>query len=370
MMVRKFIDRLGKATNSKQLVDCTVNFLSAVASSSSSNNAVTSQYNMLLKVAKPRKLKQNTKPIWQRQYIRNKSKEINNILSAALPDSVLRKNVLSNILKKNYNADIYFDKVKNQKVSVVDCMAVRIRGGYGISNNTICGVLKDFVRFQKDNNMLRVKNPLPGRLRAKMGKAEAKGTVPVDYKLLMCSTAKDKTEMCVHNWIKTIPSLCEKLVASCIEQGKFEDSISFSSQVNKIMLGAGTDRGGGDVMNLIRLLNRKDGNSARYSIPLAMVEKATEDYDVLAKTIYNKLAQKIMQPILNDELCMFTFRFVTDVKCLAVRFMRDGKALKVSLSPLFCVALCSIRFYNFSIPFLNKISTTGTAKCTMPTNGL
>lgn len=70
-----------------------------------------------------------------------------------------------------------------------------------------------------------------------------------------------------------------------------------------------------------------------------MVEKATEDYDVLAKTIYNKLAQKIMQPILNDELCMFTFRFVTDVKCLAVRFMRDGTALKVSFL-LYFVLLC------------------------------
>ena len=75
------------------------------------------------------------------------------------------------------------------------------------------------------------------------------------------------------------------------------------------------------MINLIRLINRIAGNRARYSIPMSVVKKATEDYDALAKTIYNKRAIKLLQPILSDNLCMFTMRLESDVKCLAVQFV-------------------------------------------------
>jgi hypothetical protein len=325
-VVIDYFQRSEKATNIKQLINGAVDFISSIASSNNSNIAsVTSQYNMLLKVAKPRKLKEDSKPSSRRRYIRNKSKEIHNILSAAIPDSDIIKDVLSHILKRNYSADVYFDKVKQQHVSVADCIAIRMRGGFGISNNAVNKMLQDVVRIFKHNNMLRVTHPLPGSLRAKMGREEGKGTIPVDYQVIRCSTAKDKTEMCVHNWIKTIPLLVEKLVAKCIAQGRYEDSILFSKLVNKILLGIGADRGGGDLINLIRLLNRMDGNCAKYSIPLAVVEKAAEEYAVLAKTLYNKRGKRLLEPLLNDELHMFVMRFANDTKCLAVRFIRDGK---------------------------------------------
>jgi hypothetical protein len=132
---------------------------------------------------------------------------------------------VSYILKKKYSADVYFDKVKQQHISVADCIAIRMRGGYGISNSAANQVMQDVVRLFKHNNMLRVKHPLPGSLRAKMGRVEAKGTIPVDYQVIRCSTAKEKTEMCIHNWIRTIPLLVEKLVATCIAQGRYEESI-------------------------------------------------------------------------------------------------------------------------------------------------
>jgi len=262
---------------------------------------------------------------------------MHNILSTAIPDSDIRKNVLSNILKRNYGGDVYFDKVKKQQISVVDCVAIRMRGGYGVSNLAANRMLQDVVRFFKDNNMLRVKHPLPGSLRAKMGKAEAKGTLPVDFQVVRCTTGKEKTEMCIHSWIRTVPLLTEKLVATCIEQHKYEDSILFTSLSNKIFFGAGSDRGGGDLTNLIRLLNRKDGNSARHSIPLANVEKAAEEYDVLAKTLYNPKAREVLQPLVNDELCMFIMRLDEIVKCLVVRFIRDGEPVKVSLPSFVCL---------------------------------
>jgi hypothetical protein len=61
MAVHDFIDRLGKATDSKQVVNCTVNFLSTVASSNNSNS-ITGRHSMLIKVRKPRKLKEDNKP--------------------------------------------------------------------------------------------------------------------------------------------------------------------------------------------------------------------------------------------------------------------------------------------------------------------
>ena len=330
-MVGNFIDKLGTATNCRQLVDCAVNFLSIVASSSNSNNCVTGKYNMLIKVAKPKKLKDDSKPSSQRRYIRNKSKEMCSVLSAAIPNSDLRKDVLSYILKRNYSADVYFDEVKQQKLSVEDCIAVRMRGGHGVSNGALDKMLQDFVRFLKYNNMLRVNNPLPGSLRAKMGKAEGFGSIPVDHEMIMCNTAKDKTESCLHYFIKNIPLLVEKLVASCISQDKFEDSILFSRLISKIVLGIGGDRGGGDLSNLLRLMNRKDGNCARYSIPISVVEKAGEDYDVLKTTILNKRARNLIQPILSDQLSMIIMHFsnANDVQCFVVRFIRDGQPVKI-----------------------------------------
>ena len=91
------------------------------------------------------------------------------------------------------------------------------------------------------------------------------------------------------------------------------------------------DKGGGDVINMIRLGNRKDGNTAEHSIPISVVEKAAEDYNVLKKTIYNKAAKELLLPILLDELCQCTMKFKNDVvKCFTFRLMKDGEPLKVS----------------------------------------
>ena len=66
-----------------------------------------------------------------------------------------------------------------------------------------------------------------------------------------------------------------------------------------------------------------------------MVEKATKDYDVLAKTIYNRRARELLQPILSNELFMFTMRFKSDVKCLAIQFIQDGQPVVVNRLSLF-----------------------------------
>ena len=72
---------------------------------------------------------------------------------------------------------------------------------------------------------------------------------------------------------------------------RLETSINFFCLINKIYVGIGSDRGEGDDIDLICLINRIAGNCARYSIPMSAVEKATEDYDVLAK-LYTTNVQK------------------------------------------------------------------------------
>ena len=48
------------------------------------------------------------------------------------------------------------------------------------------------------------------------------------------------------------------------------------------------DKGGCDVSNMIRLGNKKDGNTAEHPIPISVVEAVAEDNNVLKKIIYNK----------------------------------------------------------------------------------
>ena len=105
--------------------------------------------------------------------------------------------------------------------------------------------------------MLRVANPLPGRLRKKMRYLETKGTLLVKYQLVKCATGGGKTKMCIHYWIAQLPLLVDKLTASCIEQCRYEDSIDFSYIKNRNILCLGMDKGRGDMINMIQLGNRK-----------------------------------------------------------------------------------------------------------------
>ena len=66
-----------------------------------------------------------------------------------------------------------------------------------------------------------------------------------------------------------------------------------------------------------------------------MVEKAAEDYDVLARTIYHKRVRQWVQPIISDELSMIIMRFSKDVKSLGIRFIRNDKPLVVSFVSMF-----------------------------------
>ena len=151
-----------------------------------------------------------------------------NVFAIAILDTELMKDVLSYILKEKFDADVYFDKVKLQQLPIVNNIACRMEGGFDMANVAYERVAKAIVLNMQDNNMVRVANPLPGRLRKKMGNLERKGTLPVKYQLVRCATGGGRTKMCIHYWIQHLPLLVDKLTASCIEQCQYEDSIDFS----------------------------------------------------------------------------------------------------------------------------------------------
>ena len=127
-----------------------------------------------------------------------------------------------------------------------------MEGGSDMANIAYERMMKAFALNLQDNNMLRVANPLPGRLRKKMGMLERKVILPVKYQLVRCATEGGRTKMYIHNWIAQLPLLVDKLKASsCIEQCRYEDSINFSYLENKNIVCLGMDKGGGDVINMI-----------------------------------------------------------------------------------------------------------------------
>ena len=156
---------------------------------------------------------------------------------------------------------------------MVDCIVIRMKGGHCMSNRSFERMMKALVLFMKDNNMLCVSDPIPLRLRKKIGNLEGKGNFRVKHQLIRCATGGDKTEMCLHYWIPQIPLLVDKLIASRIEQGKFEDSFLFSHLPNKIVICVGCDRYGGDLIDLMQLINRICGNTAQHLVPISVVEK-------------------------------------------------------------------------------------------------
>ena len=103
---------------------------------------------------------------------------MNNVFDIVISDNELMKDVLSYILKEKFVADVYFDKVKLQQIPIVYNIACRMEGGSDMANIAYKRMMKAFVLYLNDNSMLCVANPLPGRVRKKMGNLRKKRDSP------------------------------------------------------------------------------------------------------------------------------------------------------------------------------------------------
>lgn len=87
--------------------------------------------------------------------------------------------------------------------------------------------------------------------------------------------------------MKDICAVLERQISTTYGENMFEESIDFSRVSKKIFVAFGCDRGGNSTTMLLRVLNRKLGNAARFSQPICQYEDGSECYENLAATVYD-----------------------------------------------------------------------------------
>ena len=87
------------------------------------------------------------------------------------------------------------------------------------------------------------------------------------------------------------------------------------------MFKIGTNCGGSDLINKIALVNRLNGNSGRYSIPICVVEGATEVHLNMVNTSCCPAQIEVLEQLVNQYLWMIRIYFYcTD--CLTMKDMK------------------------------------------------
>jgi hypothetical protein len=110
---------------------------------------------------------------------------------------------------------------------------------------------------------------------------------------------KAKRKECVVYTIKNMVRLIEIMVRGAILLNVQEDLIAFSNHLNKHVFSSGADRGGNDLIDMVRYVNRTGGNSGDYTVPLTVAEDAAETNDNLFKSIYREEQQTFLQTFLD-----------------------------------------------------------------------
>lgn len=201
-------------------------------------------------------------------------------------------------------------------LDVVDCMTLRERGR--ISSTKIIEILESAAK------LLGIKNFCPKELHKKFREEHLKSLLEVAY-----SRIDLEGKQSIMYYIKNQPLLVERLLASSMMDGTYQKSEEFCNIVNSEIFLRGIDKGFEDISDLIRLVNRKDGNSGLYCIPICTVEDADETYENLAKTSFSDEIGKLMNQIYENKFHMLSIigeSKVTggatekDVRCVMIAF--------------------------------------------------
>ena len=192
------------------------------------------------------------------------------------------REVLNYIVEEEMNGNILWEGLS---LDLDDCLTIRHIGR--LSTNNTVRVL-DAV-----GKLLEVRRLFPGRLKLKIGNAEWSDFLSVKLISIEADVGQGKKKNCVFWWNPNVVHLLERLTTSAILDGKFEDSIDVSSLIGKTVFLHGIDRGGPDLVACLRLVNRKDGNSGEYSIPLSCFEDAHETFDNIVNATLSKDRSRI-----------------------------------------------------------------------------
>ena len=208
---------------------------------------------------------------------------------------------------------------------IEDCLTIREIGAGTLSTNVIVSVLISISR------LLNRPKLIPTRLKKKLGDKERLLPI-VEHWLVEVEVKKDVKGMRVFYWVKNVPLLLELLVATTIQDGKKEDSFDFSNFVDTHIFVRGIDKGGEDVLDMVRYANRKDGNAGAFCVPISVLEDGSESHFNLAKTTLSKARSKVVEPLHQQMFQTFEIHFKDDAElsdlrnevcCMLAQFTAD-----------------------------------------------
>jgi hypothetical protein len=183
--------------------------------------------------------------------------------------------------------------------------------------------------------LLGVKNFLAPQAKKRVGDFE-RNALPIDFKIATCNAARGKEAARVFCWIDNVPLLIERLVCSSIVAGKQQPSIEFSSFEDHHTICDNIDRGGGDLICMLRNGNREDGNTAEHCIPISVVEGASEDHANLKKTVLSKDRGEAVQMMIDKKLSIIKIHVPEcgNVRCIVMELVCSQKIVQVAVGLL------------------------------------
>jgi hypothetical protein len=143
--------------------------------------------------------------------------------------------------------------------------------------------LDQFLRTTKDVYLF------PAQLKKTMGKEEKACSLPIETQVLPRQVGDNKKMKACTSWRVANPyHVLQRLIDGCFVSGNYEDS-EFGSKVKYAIVPVfGCDKGGNDTVMMLRVANRKDGNTKNCSQPLAAYEEGAENYWNLSKQFITK----------------------------------------------------------------------------------
>jgi hypothetical protein len=252
----------------------------------------------------------------RQKQIERRAARTNEVLKSVCPTVDDRQDVLSRLVK-DVNGSVVW---KPFFLDIADIIAVRLKaGGTAASTNMILRVLG------AAGKLLGVDNFLAPQAKKRIGDFE-RNALPVEFKMATCNIAAGKEAACVYYWIPNQPLLIEMMVCASIVDGKQQPSTLFSSFEDFHVWFAGIDRGGGDLISMIRNGNREGGNTAEYSIPIAVVEGGSEDLATLKKTVLEYARAIVVQSMMDGKLSMVEIHVSRDIRCICIEL---ASAMKI-----------------------------------------
>ena len=96
-----------------------------------------------------------------------------------------------------------------------------------------------------------------------------------------------KTEPCLFIYSADPCLIAESITQAAISSNTFEESFTFCKLRKRVVFIMGSDRGDGAYSKLIRLANRKEGNTARHCQIMAHYDRGAECYENIKTTVAN-----------------------------------------------------------------------------------